>query len=70
MNTPEMTDVPVEVEFFGYNRVSRCLLQIETGWRDEITRSEEVGEFSSDVPVGLCKHSIEVLGCLSALAPA
>jgi hypothetical protein len=62
MDTPEMTDVSVKVEFLGYNRISRSLLQIESRWRDEITSSEEVCEFGSYVPVGLGKDCIEVLG--------
>jgi hypothetical protein len=62
MNTPEMTDVSVKVEFLGYNRISRSLLQIKTGWGDEITSSEEVCEFGSYVPVGLSQDCVEVLG--------
>jgi hypothetical protein len=62
MDTPEMTDVSVKVEFLGYNRISRSLLQIKSRWRDEITGSEEVCEFGSYVPVGLGKDCIEVLG--------
>jgi hypothetical protein len=53
MDTPEMTDVSVKVEFLGYDRVSRSLLKIKTRWRDEITSSEEVCQFRSDIPVGL-----------------
>jgi hypothetical protein len=56
MDTPEMTDVSVEVEFLGYDNVSRSLLQIQTRWRNEITRSEEVGELGSDVPIRLAEN--------------
>jgi hypothetical protein len=52
MNTPEMTDVSVKVEFLGYNRISRSLLQIESGWRYEVTSSEEICEFGPYIPVG------------------
>lgn len=67
MNTPEMTDVSVKVEFFCYNCITRSLLQIKTRWRDEITSSEEVCEFGSYIPVGLGQDCVEVFGCLSAL---
>lgn len=53
MDTPEMTEVSVEIELLGDDGVTRCLLQIETGRRDEITGSEEVGKLRSYIPVGL-----------------
>jgi hypothetical protein len=62
MNTPEMTDVSVKVEFLGYNGVSRSLLQVEPRWRDEITSSEEVCEFGPYVPVCLGQDCVKVLG--------
>jgi hypothetical protein len=62
MDTPEMTDVSVKVEFLGYNCVSRSLLQIKTRWRDEITGSEEVCEFGPYIPIRLGQNCIEVLG--------
>jgi len=45
MDTPEMTDVSIKIEFLGDNRISRSLLQIKPRWRDEITSSKEVREF-------------------------
>lgn len=62
MDTPEMTDVSVKVEFLSDNRVSGRLLEIKSRWRDEITGSEEVGEFGSDIPVCLCQDCGEVFG--------
>jgi hypothetical protein len=62
MNTPEMTDVSVKVEFLGYNRISRSLLQIESGWRYEVTSREEVCELGPYIPVGLGQNCVEVLG--------
>jgi len=53
MDTPEMTDVSVKVEFLGYNRISRSLLQIKSRWRNQITSSEEVCKFGPYIPVGL-----------------
>jgi len=66
MDTPEMTDVSIEIEFLGDNRITRSLLQIKTRWRDEITSSEEVCEFRPYVPIGLGQNCAKVLGCLSA----
>lgn len=57
-----MTDVSVKVEFLSDNRVSGRLLEIKSRWRDEITGSEEVGEFGSDIPVCLCQDCGEVFG--------
>jgi len=68
MDTPEMTNVSIKVEFLGDNRISRSLLQIKTRGRDEITSSEEVCEFRSYVPVGLGQNCAKVLGCLLAHA--
>jgi hypothetical protein len=60
MYTPEVTEVSVEVELFGDNGVTRGLLQIETGWGNEITGGEEVGQFVSDVKVYLVEYSEKV----------
>ena len=57
-----MTDVSVKVEFLSYDRISGRLLKIKSRWRDEITSSEEVCEFGSDIPVCLCQDCGEVFG--------
>ena len=62
MDTPEMTDVSVKVEFLSYDCISGRLLEIKSRWRDEITSSEKVGEFGSDIPVCLCQDCGEVFG--------
>lgn len=57
-----MTDVSVKVEFLSYDRISGRLLKIKSRWRDEITSSEKVCEFGSDVPIRLCQDCGEVFG--------
>lgn len=57
MDTPEMTEISVKVEFLGYDRVTRSLLQVETGWGDEITGSKEVSHLGSDIPIRLCQDA-------------
>jgi hypothetical protein len=51
MNTSEMTQVSVIVQLFRDNCVTRSLLQVETGRRDQVSGSQEVGQLLTDVEI-------------------
>lgn len=63
MDTPEMTEVPVKVELLGDDSVTGRLLQVETGWRDEVSGGKEVGEFLADIKVRFGEDRGEVAAC-------
>lgn len=49
MNTSEMTDIALPVEFLSYDSKTRRLLQVKTSGRDQISCSKEICKFGSDV---------------------
>jgi len=68
MDTSEMREVSVEIELFSNNGVTGRLLQVETGWRDQISGSQEVSQFLPDVPIRLLQYRLEITGYSSVLA--
>lgn len=46
-----MTDISHPVQFLGDNCETGRLLEIETGWGDEVSRSEEVSHLGTNVVV-------------------
>ena len=53
MDGPKVADVPLPIQFFGYDCETRCLLEIESAWRYKISCCKEVGELCTDVKINL-----------------
>jgi hypothetical protein len=63
MDTSEMADVTLPVEFLCDDCESRCLLEVETCRRDEIARSQEVGQFGTNVEIDFGQYFLKIFFC-------
>ena len=60
MNRPEVTDIPLPVQLLRNNGESGCLLQIQTCWRNQVSRGKKVCHFSTNVEIYSAQNFVEV----------
>lgn len=60
MDTTEMADISIPIQFFGDYSETSGLLQVESSRRDKVTRCEKIGQLCAYIPICTLHHFVDV----------